>query len=74
MHSAISSYTTAHVPGHSDSGCRWYLELKTSSDVSNTVHTFTARELDSTGHVVATSGNAILGLDREQYADGHRRQ
>jgi Bacterial Ig-like domain/Bacterial Ig domain len=32
-----------------------------SSAVSNTVHTFTAQELDSSGHVVATSGNAILG-------------
>ncbi len=32
-----------------------------SSAVSNTVHTYKAQELDSSGHVVATSGNAILG-------------
>jgi hypothetical protein len=32
-----------------------------SSAVSNTVHTYTAQELDNSGHVVATSGNAILG-------------
>ena len=32
-----------------------------SSAVSNTVHIFKAQELDSTSHVVATSGNAILG-------------
>ena len=35
--------------------------FKTSSAVSNTVHTFTAQEIDSTGHVVASSGSAILG-------------
>ncbi|WP_213739100.1 Ig-like domain-containing protein [Bradyrhizobium sp. dw_411] len=33
----------------------------TASAVSNTVHTFKAQEVDSTGHVVATSGSAILG-------------
>jgi Bacterial Ig-like domain/Bacterial Ig domain len=32
-----------------------------SSAVTNTVHTYTAQELDSAGHVVASSGNAILG-------------
>jgi len=33
-----------------------------SAPVSNTVHTYTAQELDSTGHVVASStGSAILG-------------
>jgi len=32
-----------------------------SSAVSNTTHTYTAQELDSSGHVVATSGSAILG-------------
>ena len=35
--------------------------FKTSSAVSNTVHTFTAQETDSSGHVVASSGSAILG-------------
>ncbi len=32
-----------------------------SSAVSDTVHTYTAQQLDSSGHVTATSGNAILG-------------
>ncbi len=32
-----------------------------SSAVSNTTHTYTAQELDSSGHVAATSGSAILG-------------
>jgi Bacterial Ig-like domain/Tryptophan-rich Synechocystis species C-terminal domain/Right handed beta helix region len=32
-----------------------------SSAVSDTTHTYKAQELDSSGHVVATSGNAILG-------------
>ena len=32
-----------------------------SSAVSDTVHTYTAQQLDSGGHVAATSGNAILG-------------
>jgi hypothetical protein len=32
-----------------------------SAAVSNTVHTHTAQELDSSGHVAATSGSAILG-------------
>ncbi len=33
----------------------------TTSHLSNTVHTFTAQELDSSGQVTATSGKAILG-------------
>lgn len=33
----------------------------TASAVCNTVHTFKAQEVDSTGHVVASSGDAILG-------------
>ncbi|HMI10942.1 MAG TPA: hypothetical protein VK567_05000, partial [Bradyrhizobium sp.] len=32
-----------------------------SSAVSNTVHTYQAQELDSTGHVGASSGSAIVG-------------
>jgi hypothetical protein len=32
-----------------------------SSTVSNTLHTFKAQELDSTGHVVASSASAIFG-------------
>ncbi|WP_245309477.1 Ig-like domain-containing protein [Bradyrhizobium retamae] len=35
--------------------------FKTSSAVSDTVHTYTAKQIDSTGQVVGTSGNAILG-------------
>ena len=35
--------------------------FKTSSAISNTVHTYTAKQLDSAGQVVGTSGNAILG-------------
>jgi hypothetical protein len=35
--------------------------FKTSSAISNAVHTFTAKEIDSTGQVVASSGSAILG-------------
>jgi hypothetical protein len=33
----------------------------TSSAVSDTVHTYTAKQIDSTGQVVGTSGSAILG-------------
>uniref|UniRef100_UPI00048AEF43 Ig-like domain-containing protein n=1 Tax=Bradyrhizobium murdochi TaxID=1038859 RepID=UPI00048AEF43 len=35
--------------------------FKTSSAVSDTVHTYTAKQIDSTGQVVGTSGNATLG-------------
>ena len=35
--------------------------FKTSSAVSDTVHTYAAKQIDSTGQVVGTSGNAILG-------------
>ena len=35
--------------------------FKTSSAVSDTVHTYTAKQIDSTGQVVGTSGSAILG-------------
>ncbi|WP_213287244.1 Ig-like domain-containing protein [Bradyrhizobium sp. sGM-13] len=35
--------------------------FKTSSAVSDTVHTYTAKQIDSSGQVVGTSGNAILG-------------
>ena len=35
--------------------------FNTSSAVSNTVHTYTAQEVNSTGQVVASSGSAILG-------------
>ena len=33
----------------------------TSSAVSDTVHTYAAKQIDSSGQVVGTSGNAILG-------------
>ena len=48
--------------------------LKTPSAVSNTVHTFTAQEIDSTGHVVASSGSAILGSTRSNTLTEHFRQ
>ncbi len=35
--------------------------FKTSSAVSNTVHTYTAKQIDASGQVVGTSGSAILG-------------
>ena len=35
--------------------------FKTSSAVSDAVHTYTAQQIDSTGQVIATSGSAILG-------------
>jgi Ca2+-binding RTX toxin-like protein len=35
--------------------------FKTSSAVSDTVHTYTAKQIDSSGQVVGTSGSAILG-------------
>jgi len=35
--------------------------FKTSSAVSDTVHTYTAKQIDSNGQVVGTSGSAILG-------------
>ena len=34
---------------------------KTSSAVSDTVHTYTAQQIDGNGQVVGTSGSAILG-------------
>ena len=36
--------------------------------------TTAAKQIDSTGQVVGTSGSAILGSTGEQYADGHFRQ
>ena len=48
--------------------------FKTSSAVSDAVHTYTAKQIDSTGQVVGTSGSAILGSTGEQYADGYNRQ
>lgn len=35
--------------------------FKTSSAVSDALHTYTAKQIDSTGQVVGTSGSAILG-------------
>jgi hypothetical protein len=35
--------------------------FKTSSAVSDTVHTYTAKQIDSSGQVVGSSGSAILG-------------
>jgi hypothetical protein len=35
--------------------------FKTSSAISDTVHTYTAKQIDGAGQVVGTSGNAILG-------------
>ncbi|MCA6117927.1 hypothetical protein J6524_24060, partial [Bradyrhizobium sp. WSM 1738] len=35
--------------------------FQTSSAVSDTVHTYTAKQIDSSGQVVGTSGSAILG-------------
>ncbi|WP_213287217.1 Ig-like domain-containing protein [Bradyrhizobium sp. sGM-13] len=35
--------------------------FQTSSAVSDTLHTYTAKQIDSAGHVVGTSGSAILG-------------
>ncbi|MCA6119976.1 hypothetical protein J6524_34710 [Bradyrhizobium sp. WSM 1738] len=44
--------------------------FKTSSAVSDTVHTYTAKQIDSTGQVVGTSGNAILGSTRSDTLNG----
>jgi hypothetical protein len=60
-YSQIKIYDGGSSLGTVTTGADGSWTFKTSSAVSNTVHTYTAQELDSTGHVVATSGSAILG-------------
>jgi hypothetical protein len=47
--------------GTATAGADGTWSFKTSSALSDTVHTFKAQETDSTGHVIASSGSAILG-------------
>ncbi len=55
----ISDGTNVVATEHAAANGTW--SFTSSAPVSNTVHTFTAQELDSTGHVVASSGSAIVG-------------
>jgi hypothetical protein len=57
----IKIYDGTNVVATEQAGANGVWSFKSSSAVSNTVHTFTAREFDSTGHVVASSGSAIVG-------------
>jgi Ca2+-binding RTX toxin-like protein len=59
--SQIKLYDGTQSLGTVKSGADGIWSFTSSSAVSNTVHTFTAQELDSTGHVTASSGPAILG-------------
>jgi Protein of unknown function (DUF642) len=60
-HSQVKIYDGTQSVGTVSTGANGSWSYTSSSAVSNTVHTFTAQELDSTGHVVASSGSAILG-------------
>jgi hypothetical protein len=55
----ISDGTKVVATEHAAANGTW--SFTSSTPVSNTVHTYTAQELDSTGHVVTSSGSAILG-------------
>jgi hypothetical protein len=55
----ISDGTKVVATEHAAANGTW--SFTSSAPVSNTVHTYTAQELDSTGHVVTSSGSAILG-------------
>jgi hypothetical protein len=60
-YSQIKLYDGTKSVGMVHTGADGTWSFTPSSAISNTVHTFTAQELDSTSHVVATSGSAILG-------------
>jgi hypothetical protein len=60
-YSQIKVYDGTKSVGMVKTGADGTWSFTSSSAVSNKVHTFTAQELDSTGHVVASSGSAILG-------------
>jgi hypothetical protein len=59
-YSHIKVYDGTQSVGQVNSGADGTWSFTSSSALSNKTHTFTANELDSTGHVVASSGNAIL--------------
>jgi len=59
--SQIKVYDGTKSVGMVHTGADGTWSFTSSSAVSNKEHTFTAQELDSTGHVVASSGSAILG-------------
>jgi len=60
-YSQIKLYDGIKSLGMVNTGSDGTWSFTSSSAVSNAVHTFTAQELDSTGHVTASSGSAILG-------------
>jgi hypothetical protein len=60
-HSQVNIHDGTQSVGTVSTGADGTWSYTSSSAVSNTVHTYTAQEIDSTGHVVASSGSAILG-------------
>jgi hypothetical protein len=60
-YSQIKVYDGTKSVGLVSTGADGTWSYTSSSAVSNKVHTYTAQELDSTGHAVASSGSAILG-------------
>jgi hypothetical protein len=60
-YSQINIYDGAKSVGMVDTGADGTWSYATASAVSNTVHKFSAQEIDKTGHIVASSGSAILG-------------
>jgi Ca2+-binding RTX toxin-like protein len=60
-YSQIKIYDGAKSVGMVHTGADGTWSYATASAVSNTVHKFSAQEIDKTGHIVARSGSAILG-------------
>jgi beta-glucanase (GH16 family) len=62
--SQIKIYDGTKSVGLLDTGADGTWSYTTASAISKTVHTFSAQEIDETGHVVGSSGSAILGTTR----------
>ena len=60
-HSQIKVYDGTNAMGTVTAGADGTWSFTTSWAVSDRMHTFSAREMDNAGHVVASSGKAILG-------------
>jgi hypothetical protein len=59
--SLIKIYDGTKSVGLVDTAADGTWSYTTASAISKTVHTFSAQEIDKTGHVVGSSGSAILG-------------
>jgi len=60
-YSQIKVYDGTNAIGTVTAGADGIWSYATSWGVSDRVHTFSAKEMDSSGHVVASSGKAVLG-------------